>query len=251
MTGPAPGVRANKPERHGLIGPFSGRQLAPVLGIVIVAAVVLVAATPAARSARVDRSRGSATRRPSSLGSPADRPPSRAACPGDVGHRAPTAAHGRSRTSTDGRSASPPCAAKASGSTSGRAWCGPCQSETPTLRDTYDAYKDRGLEIDRVSVQGPTPPTSRPTPTKYAVGYTIAADLSADVLHLYRVYSLPTQVFIGPDGRIRKVLLGPVSPEQAAAEVEAIAADAGRVSARRLGRARRFSLARRIPGALT
>jgi hypothetical protein len=36
------------------------------------------------------------------------------------------------------------------------------------------------------------------------------------------VYSLPTQVFIGPDGRIRKVLTGPLSAEQAAAEVEAI-----------------------------
>ena len=35
----------HRPERHGLIGPFSGRQLVAILGIVVVLAVVLVAAT--------------------------------------------------------------------------------------------------------------------------------------------------------------------------------------------------------------
>ena len=35
----------HRSERHGLVGPFSGRQLAALLGIVAVAAVVLVAAT--------------------------------------------------------------------------------------------------------------------------------------------------------------------------------------------------------------
>jgi peroxiredoxin len=73
-----------------------------------------------------------------------------------------------------------------------------------------------------ISVQETNPADVAAYAAKYAVGYTIAADLSADVLHLYRVYSLPTQVFIGPDGRIRKVLTGPLSPAQAAAEVEAI-----------------------------
>jgi peroxiredoxin len=73
-----------------------------------------------------------------------------------------------------------------------------------------------------ISVQETNPADVGAYAAKYALGYTIAADLSADVLHLYRVYSLPTQVFIGPDGRIRKVLTGPLSPEQAAAEVEAI-----------------------------
>ncbi|MEA2537703.1 MAG: hypothetical protein QOF11_1937, partial [Chloroflexota bacterium] len=40
MAGERPGFE-HRPERHGLIGPFSGRQLAAVLGIVIVVAVIL------------------------------------------------------------------------------------------------------------------------------------------------------------------------------------------------------------------
>jgi hypothetical protein len=58
--------------------------------------------------------------------------------------------------------------------------------------------------------------------TKYDLGYTIAADLSADVFHLYRVYALPTQVFVGPDGVIRAIVQGPLTAEAAAAQIEAI-----------------------------
>ena len=62
---------------------------------------------------------------------------------------------------------------------------------------------------------------------RYALGYTIAADLSADVFHLYRVYALPTQVFIGPDGVIQRIIQGPVTAEAAAAAIEAILPPAG------------------------
>ena len=57
---------------------------------------------------------------------------------------------------------------------------------------------------------------------KYGLGYTIAADLSGDICRLYRGYGLPTQVFIGPDGRIRTSTAGPLTAAQAAAQVEAI-----------------------------
>jgi peroxiredoxin len=210
----------HKPERHGLVGPFSGRQLAAVLGIVIVAAVILVAAT---RPLGQVGTTGPGDPRPTAylLGSPT------------VGLEPGSLAPEMSGTRADG-------SAWALQDVSGRpislaglrgkgiwinfwaSWCGPCQSETPTLRDTYDAYKDRGLDMIGISVQETNPADVAAYAAKYAVGYTIAADLSADVLHLYRVYSLPTQVFIGPDGRIRKVLTGPLSAEQAAAEVEAI-----------------------------
>lgn len=210
----------HKPERHGLIGPFSGRQLAAVLGIVIVASVVLVAAT---RPLGQVGATGPGDPRPTAylLGSPT------------VGLEPGSLAPEMSGTRADGTAwalqdvnGHPIDLAALRGKgiwiNFWASWCGPCQSETPTLRDTYDAYKDRGLAMIGVSVQETNPADVAAYAAKYAVGYTIAADLSADVLHLYRVYSLPTQVFIGPDGRIRKVLTGPLSPEQAAAEVEAI-----------------------------
>jgi peroxiredoxin len=210
----------HKPERHGLIGPFSGRQLAAVLGIVIVVAVVLVAAT---RPLGQVGATGPGDPRPTAflLGSPI------------VGLQPGSLAPEMSGTRADGSTwalkdvnGRPISLAALRGQgiwiNFWASWCPPCQSETPTLRDTYDAYRDRGLAMIGISVQETNPADVAAYAAKYAVGYTIAADLSADVLHLYRVYSLPTQVFIGPDGRIRKVLTGPLSAAQAAAEVEAI-----------------------------
>ena len=101
-------------------------------------------------------------------------------------------------------------------------WCPPCQAETPVLRDTYDAYRDRGLALIGISVQESNPADVAAYAAKYGLDYTIAADLSADVWRLYRGYGLPTHVFISPDGRIRKVIAGPLTADQAAAEVEAI-----------------------------
>ncbi|HEY4754221.1 MAG TPA: hypothetical protein VIH37_13120, partial [Candidatus Limnocylindrales bacterium] len=55
---------------------------------------------------------------------------------------------------------------------------------------------------------------------KYGLGYTIAFDATADVFHTYRVYALPTQVLIGPDGRVAQVLNGPLTDQGAAALLE-------------------------------
>ena len=55
---------------------------------------------------------------------------------------------------------------------------------------------------------------------KYGLAYTIAFDGSADVFHAYKVYALPTQVLIGPDGRIRQVINGPLTDLGAPAIIE-------------------------------
>lgn len=214
----------HKPERHGLIGPFSGRQLAVVLGVVIVATVVLVAAT---RPLGQLGSTGPGDPRPTAF---ALGPPTVGLEPGSLApEMAGTRADGGAWALQDVNGRPISLAAlrgKGIWINFWASWCPPCQSETPTLRDTYDKYKDRGLAMIGISVQETNPADVAAYATKYAIGYTIAADLSADVLHLYRVYSLPTQVFIGPDGRIRKVLTGPLTVEQAAAEVEAILPEA-------------------------
>jgi peroxiredoxin len=219
MAGERPGFE-HRPERHGLIGPFSGHQLAAVLGIVIVVAVILVAAT---RPLGQVGTTGPGNPRPTAflLGSPTVGLEPGSLAPEMSGTRADGTAW--ALQDVDGQPISlAGLRGKGIWINFWASWCPPCQAETPTLRDTYDAYKERGLAMIGISVQETNPADVGAYAAKYALGYTIAADLSADVLHLYRVYSLPTQVFIGPDGRIRKVLTGPLSPEQAAAEVEAI-----------------------------
>jgi peroxiredoxin len=100
-------------------------------------------------------------------------------------------------------------------------WCPPCQSETPVLRDTAAAYRDRGLVVVGIAVQETTVDDVRAYAERYELAYPIAFDASADMFHRYRVYALPTQFFIGPDGRILDVVNGPLSDADARARVEA------------------------------
>ena len=100
-------------------------------------------------------------------------------------------------------------------------WCPPCQSETPVLRDMDAAYRDRGLVIVGIAVQETTVDDVRAYAQRYDLGYRIAFDAAADVFHGYKVFALPTQFFIGPDGRILQVVNGPMTDQSARLLVEA------------------------------
>jgi peroxiredoxin len=101
-------------------------------------------------------------------------------------------------------------------------WCPPCQSETPVLRDLAAKYADRGLVVVGISVQETSEADVRAYADRYQLGYTIAADLSGHIFRLYRPPGLPTQIFIGPDGAIRSVVLAPLSSTAAEAQIQAI-----------------------------
>ncbi len=101
-------------------------------------------------------------------------------------------------------------------------WCPPCQAETPVLRDVYEAYRDRGLVLVAISVQESNAADVRSYAERYGLRYTVAPDPTGAVFRRYRVYALPTQFFIGPDGVIRSVVQGPLDEAGARAQIEAI-----------------------------
>lgn len=100
-------------------------------------------------------------------------------------------------------------------------WCPPCQFETPIMRETYETYRDRGLVLVAINVQE-TVDAASGYAARYGLTYPIGADISGDIFHAYRVFALPTQFFIDPDGMIVDVVNGPVTLEGAASRVEAI-----------------------------
>ncbi|HYC06373.1 MAG TPA: TlpA disulfide reductase family protein [Candidatus Binatia bacterium] len=209
------------PPKHGVIGPFGARQLALGLAVVVVAVVLLLAVTaPLGSTDAIGVRNPQAT--PFLIG-PA---PAQGLKPGD---RAPeftiTKPDGTTAPLTDleGNAVSL-TALRGTGVWVNfwASWCPPCQQETPVLRDTYATYKDQGLEVIGISVQETNEADVAAYAAKYGLGYTIAADLTGDILHLYRVNALPTSFFIGPDGIIRDVVLAPLDDEGAAAEVQAI-----------------------------
>jgi thiol-disulfide isomerase/thioredoxin len=100
-------------------------------------------------------------------------------------------------------------------------WCPPCQAETPILREIDERYRDRGLSLVAIQVQQTIEDGQRYA-ERYGLRYTIGADVSAAVFRTYRVYALPTQFFIDPNGVIRAVVNGPLDLDGATRLVEAI-----------------------------
>jgi peroxiredoxin len=211
----------HKREKHGLIGPFTGRQLTLAALAVVAAAIGLViVTTPLASNPNTGPDNAAAT--PYILG-PA---PSQGLRPGDIPPELELTASDGSRTPFTDLDGHPISLADLKGQAVWinffASWCPPCQSETPVLRDIADRYKDRGLKVVGISVQETSADDVRAYAERYQLDYTIGADLTGEVFRNYRLWGLPTQFFVGPDGVIRSVVLAPLTEAGAQAQVEAI-----------------------------
>ena len=208
----------HRPRRPGLVGPFSGRQLMLAAGSVVVAVLVIVGATTPLG--------------PNRAGLPDPQATAVAIGPAVPGLSIGSLAPELSRALPDGTTyqltdldGHPVRLADLRGKgvwlNFWASWCPPCQQETPTLREVADLYRDRGIVLVAVDVQE-TVAVARSYADRYALRYIIGADVAGQVFRTYRVYALPTQFFIGPDGVIRSVVQGPLSRAGAIAHVEQI-----------------------------
>jgi thiol-disulfide isomerase/thioredoxin len=208
-------------ERHGVIGPFGGRQLAILAVAVIVVAVGLVViTTPLGKTGPPNPNDPKATQyvfpQTATIGfRPGQIAPELSVPLPDGTTYQLTDLDGHPVRLADLRG-------KAVWINFWASWCPPCQSETPVIRDVAEKYAGRGLAVIGISVQETSVEDIRAYATRYQLGYTIAADLSGYIFRLYRPPGLPTQVFIGPDGVVRSVVLAPLTEADATAQVEAI-----------------------------
>jgi peroxiredoxin len=211
--------------RHGLVGPFSGRQLLiGAIAVMLVAIVGVAITTPLGNTAN-----------PPSLVDPL-------ATPFIIGEEPPeglqagTTAPELTIDLADGSTyqlhdldGNPVTLESLRGKVVWlnffASWCPPCQQETPILRSIAEAYRDRGLEVVGVSVQETTPADVKAYADRYRLGYTIGFDGSGHVLREYKVFALPTQFFIDVDGVTRAVVPGPVDEGGARALIESMLAE--------------------------
>ena len=83
-------------------------------------------------------------------------------------------------------------------------WCVPCLEEVPTLRATYEKYRERGLQVLGIAVDmNQTLDGVRTAARDMKINYPILWDDGGSLLERYRVSYIPQNFLIGKDGVIR------------------------------------------------
>jgi thiol-disulfide isomerase/thioredoxin len=212
----------HKRERHGLIGPFSGRQLLLAAAAIAMVAIVGIAITTPLGNTSIGPSLVNPRATPFIIGEapaqglrPGETAPELATVLVDDTTYQLTDLHGRPIRLDALRG-------KVVWLNFWASWCPPCQQETPILRSLDAKYRDRGLAIVGVSVQETTPTDVGEYADRYELDYTIGFDGSGHILRTYRVFALPTQFFIDTNGVIQLVLNGPVDEAGASALIESM-----------------------------
>ena len=211
----------HRPERRGLVGPFSGRQLLAAFVSVVVAGVLLVAVT----TPLGNTGGGPGTVDPRATQYIIGPPPEEGLQPGDLAPELSVALDDGSTFQLTDLGGQPIRLADLRGKAVWinfwASWCPPCQQETPIIRAMAERYRDAGLVVVAIAVQETSPADIRAYAERYDLDYTIGFDASGHVYREYRVFGLPTQFFIRPDGTIASV--GKTVDEAAAvAAIEAI-----------------------------
>jgi thiol-disulfide isomerase/thioredoxin len=213
---------SHRRERHGVIGPFSGRQLVMALAAVLIAVVVLVGVTtPLGNTAA-----GPGPVDPKATAYIISSPPPVGL---KVGESAPEFAVQNDDGTTyqlNDLAGNPIRLADLRGKAVWvnfwTTWCPPCQSEVPILRDVSERYRDRGLVLVAVSVQETSPADVASYAARYQLGYTIGFDGTGQIFRAYKGYGLPTQVFIDANGVIASIVGAPLDEAGAVAQIERI-----------------------------
>jgi peroxiredoxin len=100
-------------------------------------------------------------------------------------------------------------------------WCAPCRLEMPEIQAAYDEYRDRGLVVVAIDVAEDAEAV-QPFLRELGLTFPAVLDPKTELALTYRVTGLPTSFFIGRDGVIRDVHLGPMLGPTLRAKLEQV-----------------------------
>jgi peroxiredoxin len=88
-------------------------------------------------------------------------------------------------------------------------WCRPCIQSFPDLQKLVDEYKDRGLTVVAVSVDGPrTRSRVEPFIRSKDYGFEVLFDTQGRVAQRYSAVAIPRTVLVNSDGEIALATVG-------------------------------------------
>lgn len=101
-------------------------------------------------------------------------------------------------------------------------WCAPCMGELPHMQRLWDTYRDQGLVIISISMDGPESIANVvPTARRLGLTYPVVVDEETRVVGSYNPRKdAPYNVLIGRDGVIAKTKVGYSAGDEAALEAE-------------------------------
>lgn len=83
----------------------------------------------------------------------------------------------------------------------------PCKEEIPFLNELYQTYKDKGLEIIGISVEGVGEEVVRPFAEMMGINHPIFLG-GDDIIEAYDVQYIPLTYIVGKDGRVSMKEIG-------------------------------------------
>lgn len=98
-------------------------------------------------------------------------------------------------------------------------WCPPCQQETPVLRSLAATYGERGLQVIGISI-GELPSTVAAYAERYQLGYLLLVDVTSELFRAAGAGGIPTKLVLDANGRVLRVVTGPLTRESATELVE-------------------------------
>lgn len=82
-------------------------------------------------------------------------------------------------------------------------WCGPCKAEIPNIKNIYNKYHRKGLEVLSVAVWD-QPQATKDTAKVYGVNWSQIINAQQIPTELYGIQGIPHIILFGPDGTILK-----------------------------------------------
>ncbi len=103
-------------------------------------------------------------------------------------------------------------------------WCPPCRLEMPALQLAYEQYQDQGFTVLGVNwTQVDDLEQVESFTRELGLTFPILLDESGEVSEdLYNIIGLPTSIFVGRDGTIREIFIGPLLIETLEAKIQTL-----------------------------
>ena len=93
-------------------------------------------------------------------------------------------------------------------------WCRPCERSLPTTQRLHERYREQGLTVVGVSVDGPRNwARVRPFASRLGLTFPVILDEDGSLARRFRVGGVPTTVLIAADGRVVRAHTGWVPGE--------------------------------------